>query len=751
MRKLMWLTAGFGAACCVGAYLGYEKYLLVLGCASVFLCVVAALVGSRFRKLLPAAYVLLGLGLGFFRFWLYDTNVLLPARELDGITTRATIIASDFSFETDYGCAFDGDAMWQGRNYHVRIYLDENKTVLPGDAVTGSFRFRYTHTGGEKKQTYHRGDGILLLGYQRGEASVIPQNAAPRDYPAANIRNRLNGFLNAIFPEDTGIFARALLIGDDSDLDYETNTAFELSGIRHIISVSGLHVSVLFAVVYVLSGKRPWLLTLLGLPVLLLFAAVAGFTPSVIRACIMHALMILAMLLRREYDPPTALAFSALTMLVVQPLVITSVGFQLSVGCMVGIFLFAVPIKDWLLDEKRLGCKEGKSFRAQCMRSLAGSISVSLGAISITTPLSALYFGTVSLVSVISNFLTLWMVSLVFYGIVGVCLLGTVWQAGAGALAWVLSWPTRYILGISSFLAELPFATVYTRSGYIVAWLVGIYLLLGMFLWMKKKHPVTFASIGILGLCLALLLSWAVPMGDACRMTVLDVGQGQSIVLQHGKKTFLVDCGGDYPEDAADIAAETLMSMGIYRIHGLILTHYDADHAGGAVHFLSRVKADSLYLPQWEGENETAARLHDYCDGMVHSITRETSLNWNGGCITLYPSTILDSGNESSMCVLFQAEDCDILITGDRSTLGEALLLKQAQLPQLDILVAGHHGSRYSTGEALLEATKPKIVAISVEENSPYGHPSQQLLDRLAKYDCTVYRTDLHGTLIFRR
>ena len=99
---------------------------------------------------------------------------------------------------------------------------------------------------------------------------------------------------------------------------------------------------------------------------------------------------------------------------------------------------------------------------------------------------------------------------------------------------------------------------------------------------------------------------------------------------------------------------------------------------------------------------------------------------------------------------MFSAANCDILITGDRSALGEAILLKNTELPELEILIAGHHGSAYSTSEDLLAATSPAIVAISVGEN-PYGHPADELLARLAKYGCAVYRTDLDGNLIFRR
>jgi len=477
---------------------------------------------------------------------------------------------------------------------------------------------------------------------------------------------------------------------------------------------------------------------------------VAGFTPSVTRACVMHGLMMLAMLFDREYDPPTALAFSALVMLAVNPLVITSVSFQLSIGCMAGIFLFAVRIKNWLLDDSHLGHSQGKTLKARMIRAFAGSVSVSLGAVSLTTPLSALYFGAVSLVSPLSNLLTLWMVTVAFYGIMAVCVLSLFWSWGASALAWLVSWPIRYILGIASLLADIPMAAVFTRSDAIVIWLIACYVLLALYLLMKGKHTMLFSCIGVIGLCAALLSSWILPMRDSVRMTVLDVGQGQSIILQADGKTFLVDCGGDYADDAADTAAETLLSMGISRIDGLILTHYDADHAGGAAYLLSRIRADALFLPEWTEENETAELLSAWDQGTVYAMTQDMELAWQDSKLTILTSDTRDSGNESSLCVLFQAGNCDILITGDRGSLGEKLLLRSFDLPELDVLVVGHHGSKDAATTELLEVTSPRVAVISVGDNS-YGHPNQETLNRLMDAGCEVFRTDRDGTIIIRR
>ncbi len=489
---------------------------------------------------------------------------------------------------------------------------------------------------------------------------------------------------------------------------------------------------------------------LLGIPLLVLFAAVAGFTPSITRACMMQGLMILALLFDREYDPPTALSFAVVVMLMVNPLTITSVSFQLSVGCLVGILLFAERIRGWILSDRILGEAKGKSVASKWKRWLAGGVSVTLSAMTVTTPLCAWYFGTVSLVGVVTNLLTLWIVTYIFCGIILACVLGFFWTGAAGVLAWVISWGIRYVLLLAKVLAALPLSAVYTKSIYIVFWLIFCYILLVSFLCMKKKHPVMLISCIVLGLCVSVLTSWMEPLMDDYRLTVLDVGQGQCILFQSEGRTYLVDCGGKGPEKTADEAAETLLSQGISKLDGVIITHFDGDHSAGIVNLLSRVDADVVLLPDTEDRFAIAEQIGEETVGSVYSVDKTMELCFSDTTIRIIPSYLGDSGNESSLCVLFQKENCAILITGDRNGFGERLLLRNEDIPDLDVLIVGHHGSKYSTCEELLLATKPETAIISVGETNPYGHPAQETLDRLKKFGCVIYRTDIHGTIIYR-
>ncbi len=736
MRKLMWFTVGFAVACAFCAYFRMDEYLVVTILSGV-LAAGLLLLTRNIRVFRIPAGIFLGLTVGFVMFGIYDGVRLQDVRSLDGKTERVTIIVRDYAWDTSYGTACDGTLETENGRYRVRVYLDDKTELVPGNRLKGEFEFEMTAGVGLEEVLYHRGQGIYLYAYQKDHVTVERCWSTPgMDLPAV-WRQELKQTIDKNIPADAAPFAKALLLGDRTDIDYETDTDFKISGISHVIAVSGLHVSILFGAVYVFSGRRRVLTTVIGVPVVLLFAAVAGFTPSITRAAMMQCLMMLAMLCQREYDGPTALSFAALVMLIINPMVITSVSFQLSFGCMTGIFLFAQPVCDWIMDLKRLGKWDSGPVRA-----FASGISVSLGSCVFTTPLCAVYFGTVSLIGPLTNLLTLWIITFIFYGIILVCLFN--WPL----LGAVVAWPIRYVLECSAMLAEFPLAAVYTKSVYIVAWLVFVYVLLVIYLTGKKRPAVVFSAAAVLSLCLALGLSWAEPWTDNCRMTVLDVGQGQAILLQGHGKTFLVDCGGDQDETAADATAETLLSQGISRLDGIILTHYDRDHAGGIPYLLTRVDTDLILLPHSYDEYGVGAELAKLADTVT--VMEDQELTFGSVRLTLFVPESYNSGNESSMCILFRAGKCDILITGDRGEAGEWLLLKYHELPDVDALVVGHHGAITSASAALLEAVQPEYAFISVGEDNRYGHPRPEVLRRLYEFGCMIYRTDENGTIIYR-
>lgn len=737
MRKLMWFAIGFGLACVLCAYLLWSGNMWLI--AGVLLAA-AACMGAAGRKkacLGIPALMLLGCAAGFGWFSVVQQAYLFPAEELDGQTVPAVITARQYSEQSLYGTSVDGLIRWDGRTYRIRVYLKGEQEVAPGDRMEGNFRIRLTTPEGQKESTYYQGKGIFLIGSQSGELELHPAQKLELRFLPAVLARQAKEILKQALPEDVFPFAQALLLGDASGLDYSTDTALRVSGIRHIIAVSGLHVAILYGLVAMITGNRRYLTALVGLPVLLLFAAMAGFTPSVSRASIMIGLMMISRMLNREYDGATELSFACLILLAANPFSAVSVSFQLSVLSVAGILLFQPRIM------KKLGKAKGRWGRW-----LNATLSITLSATLLSTPLSAYYFGTVSLIGVLTNVLVAWVVGAVFYGTLAVCALGAFWLPGAAFLGRILAIPIRYVLTVAVLMARIPMAAVYTKSPFVVIWLAGCYGLLAVYLVFKKGRLRTYGAAAAAGLCAAVALSWFLPRQDDCRLMVLDVGQGQSLLLQSRGHSFLVDCGGYSDTGAADQAAETLLSQGVYRLDGILLTHYDRDHMAGIPYLLTRVDAERIYLPA-SNEQGFAAQLGEISRGQILFAEDQCKIPLGSGEITLFVTENGGSDNENSVGVLFETEECAILCTGDRSISGEKLLLDSVS--HADVLIAGHHGSKNATGDALLDAVQPETVIISVGAGNSYGHPAPETLQRLEDHGCAVLRTDEQGTILYRR
>ena len=745
MRILMWFSLGFAVSCFLGSL-----FWMGLWIPAVLLPALCGL-GLFFRREKPAraiALMCLGAVLGTGWFCVYDRLYTQPLRELDGQTVNVMLTTVSDSWDTQYGSCVDCQLELDGNTYRIRLYLNEKKTLHPWTAIACPVELRLTTDGGAGAVTFHRSQRILALGYQRAAAEYTPRSDRQEGMWVilqAQLRRNITQVLEDAFTEEEAAFAKALLIGDKTDLSYETSVDFKVSGISHIIAVSGLHMSIVYAMIAFATGKQRYLLTLAGIPAVVLFMVVAGFTPSVTRAGMMMAVMLLSVLCKREYDPPTALSFAALVMLMMNPLVSTSISFQLSVASVAGIFLFMGRISRYLTEwipaaRHRLG----KRLRSW----LITGVSVTLSAQVLTTPLVAYYYQTVSLVGIVTNLAVLWVITFVFCGVMLLGILGGIFPWAGTVLGGILSVPIRFVLGTARLMAGIPVAAVYTQSVYIVAWLVFVYGLIGLLILGKEKQPGISSGAAAAALVLALVLGWLEPgMSDQC-VTVVDVGQGQSVILQHGGKTFLVDCGGDYDDDTADAVAQTLLSMGIRRIDGLIVTHYDRDHTGGIPGLMYRIGVDALYLPRAEGGDAFVQAIPD-CEPVW--VDRDLQLSADGMELTLFVSKNGTNDNERSIAVLFQTEKCDTLLTGDISGLYEQILIREHEIPDLEILIAGHHGSKNGTSRELLEQCAPDAVVISVGRDNRYGHPAEETLQRLAELGCAVYRTDESGTIVLRR
>lgn len=748
MRKLAWFAGAYAAAVFLGVYLLPEGFLLPVGAV----CALAGLSGLLLREDRRLRLLLLGFGLGAGLLWtgMYTALFHTPARLLSGTEGAVTAQVTNWPEE---------DSRWvevrfrreEGGWLKALLWLEAvPEDLRPGDELTVTAAFELADAMYGERSGYYYAKGVTLWAYAKGEAEVTRPVRVPVRYWPLYVSRAIRQSAQRAFPDSVGPLVSALLTGDTSGLEGGFYSALRRTGTAHVVAVSGLHVSFLAGLITALLGRRRRLSAGVGIALMFFFAAVAGNTPSVLRAAFMQSMLLLAPLLDREDDRATSLCTILMLLLIQNPYTAASVSLQLSFAAVAGIYLFTGPLcrrwQRWLPARPKgfwpgLGCL--------AFRFVSASLAVTLGAIAFTTPLTAYYFNTVALISPLANLLTLWAVSDLFLGGLVTAVIGLVLPGLGTLLALPVSLVGKYLLWMIPELAALPFAAVSTRSVYIRAWLVLIYALLLTGLCLRRGGLRLPFSLGAAGLCWALLLHAGSHTVGRMTVSVLDVGQGLSTAIYAQGASALVDCGGSGADSAGDVAADYFQDLGLTGIDVVVLTHFHDDHANGVVRLLERMEVGLLVLPDVEPEDPLRRSILDAAaerDVETLLLTDSARLTLGEGSLTIYPPLGAGDANEEGLSVLCTAGTFDALVTGDMDEIIERRLLKYGNLPDIELLVVGHHGSKYAASEELLLATGPELAVISVGYNT-YGHPAEETLERLAAAGCEIYRTDWSGTV----
>lgn len=758
MRVLAIFAFSFAAAVFLTVYGGLDALLLPLGGGLVLAAIIAGLVVRRkSRKRAYTLLILSGLAAGFLWTALYTAVFFQPAKDLDGQTVRLSATVADWPQEGSYGgytvlVQAETDS-WV--KVSAILYTDEQGAGLrPGDRIeTVAHCILGDRTFAGEKITYYTAKGIFLRATAYGRLDIErPAHVHPQ-YFAAWVSKALKAGIDAAFPEDVSGFVRALVTGNRDNLTDEFTTSLERTGLSHTVAVSGMHLAFLAGLLTTLLGRGKRTTAVLTILWVVLFCGIAGNTPSVLRAAVMILMLQLAPLLDRERDGPTSLAVALFLLLWTNPFSAAHIGLQLSFAAVAGILLVSDRVQNWLL--RRLGMDEWKKPKNRIVRYLravpwfvVSTLSATLGASTLTVPLVALHFNIVSLIAPLSNLLTLWAIGFLFLGGLGVGTLATVLPGPAALLAAPFTALARYLQWVVEALSKPALAALPLESVYYRAWLVLVYALVLAFIRTKGRRPVWMPlAAGTAGLVLAVALTRASFYQGDLSVTVLDVGQGQSVLLRTGDLLTLVDCGGDSRDDPGDVAANYLQALGRSEIDLLVVSHYHADHANGIPQLLNRVAVGELVLPDVGEDDPLRGAILAAAEEKgipVHFLREQTDF----GSVTLFPP-MSDAGstNELGLTVLATVGSADVLITGDMEEEGELRLVETVSLPDIEVLVAGHHGSETSNTQALLEATTPDLALISVGLNNKYGHPAYDALVRLDEIGAKIYRTDLYGTI----
>ncbi len=553
-------------------------------------------------------------------------------------------------------------------------------------------------------------------------------------------------------------FLKGVVFGFRGDLTAEMKQAFMDTGTIHILAVSGSNV-VFVALVFSslvgflrVSHRAATALTLLGL---IWYMVITGLSPSVIRATIMACSILIASVIGRKGEIYNSVAFAAFLMLMWDPMYLLDVGFLLSFAAVLSIVYFYPKLEDLLKFIPKNVMKV--KFVDPTLKLFAVSIAAQLG----TLPFTAYYFSRVSLISVLANLLVVPLSGLnTILGFATIAF-SFVSDGVASCYAALNDLLVSFLLKFVLWCANVPYAYVDT-AGVGAPFAIAYYaILLALF---NARH--TRVLVNSLLTCLMLLNVYfysevVAPATPLLTVTVIDVGQGDAILLEFpNKKYVLLDTGPRYP--SSDMGQRTILPLlrrkGIQSLDAIVLSHAHDDHTGGCRYLLENIAvgrlivADTTVKTRPFAEALEAARQHD----IPVTVTRA------GQCLQFDPSTrifVLHPGaelpegdlNNRSLVLKVLYGTSSILLPGDASgDVEDRLLQKCRVLLSTGILKVAHHGASTSSGDRFLQEVRPSLAIISVGRLNKFNHPSPVTLSRYQRWGIRTVRTDFDGAAVLK-
>lgn len=556
-------------------------------------------------------------------------------------------------------------------------------------------------------------------------------------------------------PAREAALARGFVLGADEGIDAGTIEDFRRSGLSHLLAVSGQNVALLALLAMPLLAAlglplRARLVWILGL--IVVYVALAGAGASIQRAGVMGALSVLATLSGRRASRLYALIVAAIATLAIEPRIGADVGWQLSFAAVLGILLLAAPLR------RTLAAWIG---RGAARRALAEGAALTISATLATAPLIAHHFGEVSTTTLLANLLVLPAVAPSMWLGMLTAAAGQVPGFPVEAFNSVNALLLGYVAQVAAWCGRPSWASLQVRFGGIglvvsyLSLLAAAVALASLARWRRtaaarSRRPLWLLAITAL---FAAVLAWTSasggvgspgPSSAGLRVSVLDVGQGDAILLQPaGGPAVLVDAG----PPGADVAAE-LRAAGVERLGAVIVSHDQADHAGGLTELLGEMPTEALLYAFAGRRTLAAARTAGAVPRrlVAGSELRSGRLRLE----VLWPPPELlgetDRGedpNRLSLVLLLRWRDFSMLLPGDAEA--EAIPLDPGPV---DVLKVAHHGSEDAGLGGLLERARPAVAVVSVGAENPFGHPTAATMAMLAEHRVRRLRTDRDGTVV---
>ena len=626
---------------------------------------------------------------------------------------------------------------------------------LPGNPGAFDYRAWLTRQGIAATLTVRQGGDVKVLG--RAGLGLIRI--------ALDLRSYLENIYDQTLAQERAAILKGLIFGTRGDIPEDIALAFNETGLVHILSVSGYHVALVAGMLLILLRllQIPTrFIAPITIPLLLFYAVMTGLGPAVLRSALMAILLLLAQHLGRQQDWPTTLAVAAGVILLINPLNLYDIGFQLSFAATWGL-LYITPVlnKPW----------------QQIPKTILLLITVPLAAQLATLPLVLFYFNLVSPVSILANLLTVHLVGIIML-MGGLSLLGGILYLPLGCF---LNISTGLLIDLFIRLVQLchtlPGASFYLATPPL--WSIILYYALLVSLCHLIKFPAdrerlskllpkgrykAFAWVAAIIIILCLIRPAAKPL----QLHFIDVGQGDStLIITPGQRVVLVDAGGWQDElltgrgTGRNVILPYLHRLGINQLDVLVLTHPHADHVAGARAVIQAMPVAMVVISPYGLQPE------DHVDQGYRELLQEIRKKQipiyatKGGEQLRLDSQVTmkclapeqkikgtrSDANNNSLVFLLQYLERTALLTGDMEAEAERTLLENNGLAKLEIFKVPHHGSGYFD-RAFFNQISPSAAVISVGAGNRFNHPAAKTIKALQELNSIIFRTDQQGAII---
>jgi competence protein ComEC len=652
----------------------------------------------------------------------------------------------------------------------------------------------FRNPGGFDFAKYLNRQGIYATGFVANEAGII----LLRENSAFYLKSLLESFreyLKQIIYKNAPPVQReiieAMTIGNQNGIPADVRDNFNKTGTSHILSISGLHISMVatmafFFMLLLLKSSEYLLLRFNGLKaaaigafaLVLVYALIAGMGVTVVRSALMALIFLIALISGKQKDLYSALSFAALIILVISPEALFDISFQLSFMAVLSLIYIVPRFQDISLDRLSFLPVWGKSILRYIYLSVIVCISATIG----TLPIIVYYFNRVSLITIIANLIAVPLLGTLALAVSMFFVLSAFFSpVVAGFFIKLTSFFVEISVYIINKLASLQWSSVaFTKPSIpeIVIFYLFIFLLLAFIATRKdegqkkgflSQHPSLIKSLLICTLIFfatdAAFLAFKDKFSTDLKVTAIDVGQGSSILVRFpGGENMIVD-GGGFADSTFDmgklVLAPYLYHERISKIDIVVITHPHPDHYSGLLYILNNFAVREVWTTGQEADDEKYLELlrsiRQKGIKLINSSAQLAERNFNGSTVNiLWPLKILTSKmngdsfedlNDTSLVIKIKYGNVSFLITGDISANIEKLLIKSGKDLRSEVLIVPHHGSVHSSSIDFIKKVSCKYAIVSAGKANVFKHPHPITLDRYKTIDAKIMRTDQDGAI----